>query len=188
MPNTAFNISGFKQPEKMLMSDDADGFNDRQLFCFPPQRDVLLGELKLSLPSHLPALSDVYETVRAFHSEQCTYTFTDEGYQQFTVCHDALVPRQSCQSNDSIQGILSKARRYIARTAIHHLCTPASSGECHYTTSTSDTDSACSHQPSPSPSSSPTWSDKVTSSCGEAASTILDYLCKMMMTDLKERC
>ena len=72
------------------MSDDADGFNDRQLFCFPPQRDVFLGELKLSLPSHLPALSDVYETVRAFHSEQCTYTFTDEGYQsssQFAMMH-----------------------------------------------------------------------------------------------------
>ena len=55
MLNTAFNISGFKQLEKMLMSSDADGFNDRQLFCFPPQRDVFLGEFKLPLPSHLPA-------------------------------------------------------------------------------------------------------------------------------------
>ena len=37
MSKTAFNISGFIQPafvEKMLLSDDADGFNDRQLFAF----------------------------------------------------------------------------------------------------------------------------------------------------------
>ena len=194
MPNTAFNISGFIQPafvEKMLMSDDADGFNDRQLFCFPPQRDVFLGELKLPLPSHLPALRDVYETVRSFHSDKCTYTFTDEGYQQFTVCHDALVTRQSCQSNESIQGILSKARGYIARTAMI-IFVLQQAVEHVTTTSTRDTDSAGLHQPSPSPSlsPSPTWSYKVTSSCVEAASTILDYLCKqkMMMMDLKESC
>ena len=169
------------------MCDDADGFNDRQLFCFPPQRDVFLGELKLPLPSHLPALRDVYETVRAFHIDQCTYTFTDEGYQQFTLCHDALVTRQSCQSNDSIQGILSKARGCIARTALI-IFVLQQAVEHVTTTSTSDADSACSHQPSPSPS--PTWSYKVTSSCVQAASTILDYLCKqkMMMMDLKETC
>ena len=40
MTKTAFNISGFIQPafvEKMLLSDHADGFNDRQLFAFPSQ-------------------------------------------------------------------------------------------------------------------------------------------------------
>ena len=190
MPNTAFNISGFIQPlfvEKMLMCDDADGFNDRQLFCFPPQRDVFLGDLKLPLPSHLPALRDVYETVRAFHSKHSTYTFTDEGYQQFTVCHDALVTRQSCQTNDSIQGILSKARGYIARTAMI-IFVLQQAVEHVTTTTTRDTDSSYSDQPSPSPS--PTWSYKVTSSCVQAASTILDYLCKqkLMMMDLKERC
>ena len=44
MSQTAFNISGFIQPtfvEKMLLSDDADGFNDRQMFVLPPQRDVM---------------------------------------------------------------------------------------------------------------------------------------------------
>ena len=44
MSQTAFNMSGFIQPtfvEKMLLSDDADGFNDRQMFVFPPQRDVM---------------------------------------------------------------------------------------------------------------------------------------------------
>ena len=67
MNKTAFNISGFIQPafvEKMLLSDDADGFNDRQLFVFPPQRDVFLKDLALPIPSDLPSLSEVYAIVR----------------------------------------------------------------------------------------------------------------------------
>ena len=79
---------------------------------------MFLGNLKLPLPSHLPTLRDVYETVQSLHSDQCTFTFIDEGYQQFTLCHDALVTRQSFQSNDSIQDILSKARGYIVTTTI----------------------------------------------------------------------
>ena len=41
MKETAFNMSGFIQPsfvEKKLLSDDADGFNDRQFFVFPPNQ------------------------------------------------------------------------------------------------------------------------------------------------------
>ena len=168
------------------MCDDADGFNDRQLFCFPPQRDVFLGDLKLPLPSHLPALRDVYETVTALHSKHSTYTFTDEGYQQSTVCHDALVTRQSCQTNDSIQGILSKVRGYIDRTAMI-IFVLQQAVEYVTTTSTRETDSSYLDQPSPSPS--PTRSYKVTSSCVQAASTILDYLSKqkLMMMDLTLR-
>ena len=61
MSQTAFNISGFIQPafvEKMLPSDDADEFNDRQLFAFRPQRIVFLRDLVLPIPSgclHLKA-------------------------------------------------------------------------------------------------------------------------------------
>ena len=148
---------------------------------------MFFGDLKLPLPSHLPALRDVYETVTAFHSKHSTYTFTDEGYQQSTVCHDALVTRQSCQTNDSIQGILSKVRGYIDRTAMI-IFVLQQAVEYVTTTSTRETDSSYLDQPSPSPS--PTWSYKVTSSCVQAASTILDYLSKqkLMMMDLKERC
>ena len=80
LPNMAFNISGFIQPtfvERMLTSDDADGFNDRQLFCFPPQRDVFLGDLKLPVPSNLPVLRDIHEHVRRFHTlRHCTHSMT----------------------------------------------------------------------------------------------------------------
>ena len=67
---------------------------------------------------------------------------------------------------------------FVLQQAVEHVTT----------TTTRDTDSSYSDQPSPSPS--PTWSYKVTSSCVQAASTILDYLCKqkLMMMDLKERC
>ena len=77
MKETAFNMSGFIQPsfaEKMLLSDDADGFNDRQLFVFPPQRDVLLDELKLHIPSNIPSLKRVYTLLRTIHSSPHTYT------------------------------------------------------------------------------------------------------------------
>ena len=42
--------------EKMLLSNDADSFNDRQLFAFLPQRDMFLRDLVLPIPSDLPSL------------------------------------------------------------------------------------------------------------------------------------
>ena len=59
MNRTAFNVLGFIQPafmKKMFLLDDADGFNDQQLFSYPPQRDVFLKELALPMPSDLPSL------------------------------------------------------------------------------------------------------------------------------------
>ena len=72
----AFNMSGFIQPffaAKMLLSDDADGFNDRQLFVFPPQTDVLLDELKLPIPPNIPSLKCVYTLLRTIYSSPHTY-------------------------------------------------------------------------------------------------------------------
>lgn len=114
LPKTAFNISGFIQPqfvEKMLLSDDADGFNDRQLFCFPSQRDAFLGDLKLPIPVDLPSLHDIYHHIRAMHTNTAiVYKFSDEALESFRASHDDLVRRQGLQTNDNIQGILAKAR------------------------------------------------------------------------------
>ena len=63
MSQTAFNISGFIQPafvEKILLSDDADGFNDRWLSAFLPQRDVFLRDLILPISSDLPSLENIH--------------------------------------------------------------------------------------------------------------------------------
>ncbi len=57
LPKTCFNITELSQPafvEHMLQADDADGFNDRQLFNFPPEGDVHFDELKIPMPPEVP--------------------------------------------------------------------------------------------------------------------------------------
>ena len=120
MSKTAFNIAGFIQPafvEKMLLSDDADGFNDRQLFAFPPQRDVLLNELKLPIPPNIPSLQSIYTLIRAVHKSPQEYVLDEEAMEEYQK-YD-LVHRQSRQFNENIQGILSKARGYCLYWSKH---------------------------------------------------------------------
>ena len=98
---TAFNMSGFIQPslvEKMLLSDDADGFNNRQLFVFPPQRDVLLNDLKQPVPPNIPPLKSIYMLLRTIYSTECTYTITGEAIEAFRVS------RQPSYSTESSGG------------------------------------------------------------------------------------
>ena len=105
MSKTAFNISGFIQPafvEKMLLSDDADRFNDRQLFAFPPQRDVFLKELKLPIPQDLPSLCDIYQCIMKFHKKTVEYEFDDGAMVEYEKCHDNLITRQARQSDENI--------------------------------------------------------------------------------------
>ena len=58
MEHTAFNVTGFIQPsyvhEMLTKAPDADGLNDRQLFDFPPERELYLEELKVPMPSNIP--------------------------------------------------------------------------------------------------------------------------------------
>ncbi len=57
-------VSGFFQPtfvERMLRVDDPDGFVDRQLFHFPPDRDVYLEDLKVPIPADVPDLKNVFK-------------------------------------------------------------------------------------------------------------------------------
>ena len=54
--------AGFIQPafvDKMLHNDDPAGFADRQLFDFPPERDVYLKDLKLPLPPDTPSIESL---------------------------------------------------------------------------------------------------------------------------------
>jgi hypothetical protein len=67
MENTCLNITGFIQPAyvvKMLSQDDYDGFNDRQLYVCPKERDV---DCDLLIPldtSSVPQLKRVYEKIK----------------------------------------------------------------------------------------------------------------------------
>ena len=54
--------TGFIQPafvEKMLLADDPAGFVDRQLFDFPPERDMYLDDLKVPVPDDVPDIESV---------------------------------------------------------------------------------------------------------------------------------
>ena len=178
MKQTAFNMSGFIQPsfvEKMLLSEDADGFNDRQLFVFPPQRDVFLNDLKQPVPPNIPPLKSIYTLLRTIHSQPRTYTITGGAIEAFREYHDSLVVRQSRQVDGNIQGILSKAPGYTARLAmiIHTLeqaLVKIIDGECDECPSTP-------------------WSVDIPTDCIQASVTIMDYLIqqKMIMMDLTER-
>ena len=101
MTKTAFNISGFIQPAfvvKMLLSDDADGFNDHQLFAFPPQRDIFLKELALPIPSQLPSLENVCTILRRYLSKPFEYVINNEALETFEAYHDNLVTRHAEQA------------------------------------------------------------------------------------------
>ena len=118
---TAFNITGFIQPAfvfEMLNSDDADGLNDRQLFDFPPERELLLNELVVPMPADTPDLKSILNAVRLAHVSAEMYTLEGEAYELFRMCHDELVQEKQKTKDENVQGILSKARGYLARIAL----------------------------------------------------------------------
>ncbi len=122
VPKTAFNITGFIQPAfvfQMLHSADQDGLNDRQLFDFPPERDVFLRELKVPVPHDIPTFKDIFTQVITQHQDNVkVYTFDREAYLCFEQAHDALVQEKIKAVDENVQGILSKARGYTARLAM----------------------------------------------------------------------
>lgn len=68
-------MSDFIQPsfvEKMLLSDDADGFS----FLCSLHKDVLLDE---PIPSNIPSLKSIYTLLRTIHSSTHTYLYVLSG-------------------------------------------------------------------------------------------------------------
>ena len=102
----------------MLPADDADGFNDRQLFDFPPERNLHFDEF-IPVPHDVPHLYDILKTIMQQHShEASSYCFTAAGLDSFKLYHDILVDQKAATDDEDVQGVLSKARGYIARTAM----------------------------------------------------------------------
>ena len=141
---------------------------------FPPQRDVLLDELKLPIPSNIPSLKGVYTLLCTIHSSPHTYVLIGDSLETYREYHDQLVRRQSQQLDGNIQGILSKARGYTARLAmilfaLEQTLTHIIEGECDVCPNTS-------------------WSFDVSNSCTRAACTIMDYLIqqKLIIMDVTE--
>lgn len=122
MQNTAFNVCGFIQPsyvyDMLTKSPDADGLNDRQLFDFPPEREVLLDDLKVPMPDDTPSLVDTFLEIMKNHKEAKLYTFEGSAYAAFRDIHDGLIHQKLKTKNEDAQGILAKARGYAARIAM----------------------------------------------------------------------
>lgn len=57
----------------MLQVDDLDGFVDRQLFDFPPERDVYLGDLKVPIPADVPDLQEIFQVYIYIYIDNMCY-------------------------------------------------------------------------------------------------------------------
>lgn len=64
----------------MLQADDPDGFVDRQLFDFPPERNVYLDDLKVPIPQDVPKMMDIFK-VCALYANLATYCRPCMDYQ-----------------------------------------------------------------------------------------------------------
>lgn len=69
---TCLNIVGFIQPKyvvNLLANDDADGFNDRQLFTCPPEVKCYPDELE-GIPDFTPEVRQVVKLVHQHHKDK----------------------------------------------------------------------------------------------------------------------
>jgi len=171
--------SGFIQPafvEKMLLSSDADGFNDRQLIDFPPEREVYLRELKVPVPDTVPKLANIYAILQLVHNKHMEYTLEGDAYTAFEAGHDSLVDRKQAADDENIQGILSKAKGYMAQLAMILFALEQAieylGNLPHSTTFSAQAQSQLSRLPRP-----PSWSTLISVKAVEAAEKILTSLC-----------
>ena len=122
IPKTAFNVTGFIQPafvfDMLHSGNDVDGLNDRQLFDFPPEREMKLDELQVPMPADTPDLKNIFIVLRRIHSKATVYTLEDEAYELFRDAHDKLSADKEKATDENMQGILSKSKGYCARIAM----------------------------------------------------------------------
>ena len=93
MDSTCLNITGFIQPAyvvKLLSQDDFDGFNYRQLYVCPAERDVDYDELVPFDWRTTPELKRVYEIISHFYSRSVIYQLDEEAHELFKQYHDEL--------------------------------------------------------------------------------------------------
>lgn len=102
----------------LVNSPDADGLNDRQLFDFPPDRDVYFEDLKVPMPVNTTDLKEVFVTIMEEHMTHQLYTFDSAACEEYKNLHDELVREKLKTNNEKAEGILSKARGYAARIAM----------------------------------------------------------------------
>ena len=103
---------------------NADGLNDRQLFDFLPEREMLLDEFVVQMPADTPTSCRLsLQCTKITRTILRTHWRVMHAYTEYPQTHDLLVHDKLQSNNEDIQGILSKARGYCARIAmvIHSL-------------------------------------------------------------------
>ena len=122
MDSTCLNITGFIQPAyvvKLLSQDDFDGFNDRQLYVCPAERDVDYDELVPFDPTTNPLLKRVYEIIGNFHKAPVTYKMDEEAHELFKSYHDELKRRKLfIKYDENRRGIIAKAIGQMVRVCM----------------------------------------------------------------------
>ena len=92
MNKTAFNVTRFIQPafvyEMLNLVPDADGLNNRQLFDFPPERELFLDDLEVPMPPDTPDLLQTFLAVYDNHRDHQIYTLNGDAYATYRLTTD----------------------------------------------------------------------------------------------------
>ena len=88
MGKTTFNVTGFIQPpfvyEMLNLVLDADSLNNRQLFDFRPECELLLDDLEVPMP---PDLLQTFLAVYDNHHDRQVYILEGGAYTKYRNTH-----------------------------------------------------------------------------------------------------
>ena len=139
----------------------------------------------MPIPDSVPKLSNIYAILQLVHNKQVEYTLEGDAYTAFESGHDSLVDRKQAADDEDIQGILSKAKGYMARLAMI-LTMYALEQAIEYlgnlpdsTTCSSQTQTEIARLPRP-----PSWSSSISVKAVEADEKILTSLCNQKIVML----
>ena len=79
----------------------------QQLFHFPPERELLLDDLVVPMPSDTPDLQQVFCINTDNHQQQMQYTLEGDAYSAYRDIDDKVVWQTLNSGHENPQGILS---------------------------------------------------------------------------------
>lgn len=84
-------VTEFIQPafvyEMLNLVLDANGLSDRQLFNFPPERELFLDDLEVPMPPDTPDLLQTFLAVYHNHRNHQIYTLNGDAYANHRLTH-----------------------------------------------------------------------------------------------------
>ena len=120
VPKPWFNFAGFAQPEvviNLLNGNDYDGFNDRQFFVCPTDRDVDFDEL-VPVPAELPNFSDLFRVIMGAREQfDGIYTCDEDATTRFKAFHNNANKRkrETLRRDSDRRSIVLKSKGQVLR-------------------------------------------------------------------------